>query len=295
MKVIAGTTHPQLAKNIALAFGAELIQEAARRFNDGELSVYIPNDMIECVVVIVQSTCNPADNNLFELLMLIDAAKKAEAKDIIAVIPYCGYGRSDSSLKLVARLLECAGADRIITIDLHSAKLKKFFRIPVINLSACDLFLPLIENSPQLVIVSPDQGGMARAKKFSDALKCELAVINKEREGPSLCHMTKIKGNVQNTHCAIIDDIVDSAGTLCKAADFLISRGAASVEVFVTHAVLSNRAIQKLENSYINCVHTTNTIIKDTIIPAKFNLIPIESLIIKALRDYLNGSHSNTQ
>lgn len=290
MKIIAGTTHHQLAKNIAQALGAELIQGAAKRFGDGELSVCIPSGLAGCDVAIVQSTCNPADNNLFELLMLIDAAKKAKAKDIIVVIPYCGYGRSDSSFELVANLLERAGVARIITIDLHSVKLEKFFKIPIINLSAADLFLPLITSSPQLVIVSPDQGGMLRAKKFSDVLECELAIINKERKGSGYCHMTGLEGDVVGKHCVIIDDIVDSAGTLCKAAEFLIDHGAMSVEAFITHAVLSNGATEMIESSILKRVYTTNTIIKDNT-PAKFNLISIDNLIITALGGSLSGSH----
>lgn len=290
MKIIAGTTHLQLAKNIAQAFGAELIQGAAKRFSDGELSVCLPSDITECVVVIVQSTCNPADSNLFELLMLIDAAKRAKTKDIIAVIPYCGYGRSDSSFDLVASLLERAGVDGIITIDLHSAKLEESFKVPVTNLSVCDLFLPLITSSPQLVIVSPDQGGMLRAKKFSDALKCELAVINKERKSSGYCHMTGFEGDVAGKHCVIIDDIVDSAGTLRQAAEFLIDNGATSVEAFITHAVLSNSATEMIESSILKRVYTTNTIIKDTT-PAKFNLVSIDNLIITALSGYLGGNH----
>jgi len=206
VKIIAGTTHHKLAKNIASELKAEFIKPEVRKFNDGELSVNITSDLRASEVVIVQSICSPTSDNLFELLSLIDIARRARAKDIITVIPYFGYSRSDSSIRLIANLLMSAGADRIITIDLHSPGSCKFFKIPIINLSAADLFLPLIRAKPHVVIVSPDQGGLARARKISDSLKCKLAVIVKERTSPNSCRMTELIGDVKGKYCVIIDD-----------------------------------------------------------------------------------------
>jgi len=284
MKIIAGTTHLELAKNIARVLGSEFIRAEVRKFSDGELAVTIPSDLADDDIVIVQSICSPVSDNLFELLAIIDIAKSAKAKDITTVIPYFGYSRNDLSVRLIANLLECAGATKIITIDLHSAELKKFFKIPIINLNASDLFLPLMKTSLPLVIVSPDQGGISRAKKVSNALNYELAIINKEREDAEICHMTGLKGNVEGKHCVIIDDIIDSGGTLQKAVEFLIQYGATSVEAFITHGVLSNYTTNRFENSIIKNIYITNTILKDRIL-SEFNIIPIDELIISGLRD----------
>lgn len=288
MKIIAGTTHLELARNIANQLKAEFIKAEVYRFNDGELSVTITSDLSTDEVVIIQSICSPASDNLFELLSLIDIAKRAKAKDIIVVIPYFGYSRSDSSIRLIANLLVSAGACKIITVDIHSTEVQNFFKIPIINLSAADLFMPLIKTKPHVVIVSPDLGGVARAKKISDSLECELAIIAKERTSPNLCRMTELIGDVKDKHCVIIDDILDTAGTLCKAAEFLILHKAGSLEAYITHPVLSNGAGAMVETSKLKHVCVTNTITHNKL-PFKFSQIPIDSLIIAALKDLVQS------
>ena len=262
MKIIAGTTHYKLARNIANVLEIEFITPEVRKFNDGELAITISGDLTGIEVAIVQSTCSPVSENLFELLLLIDAVKRAKAKNITVIIPYFGYSRSDTSLRLIADQIECAGATKIVTVDLHSIGALKFFKIPIINLSAGDLFLPLIDTSSAPVIVSPDLGGISRAKYLSNSLSLSFASIYKKREASDLYRMTALEGVVQDKHCVIVDDIIDSGGTSQKAVEFLIQHGARSVEAFISHGVLSNHAENKLENLPIENIYITNAVCK---------------------------------
>lgn len=292
MKIIAGTTHENLARNIASHLRAEFIKAEVRRFNDGELAVTIPSDLACSDAVIVQSTCAPVNDNLFELLLLIDTVKRAKAKDIIIVIPYFGYGRNDhvatpnSSVgaRLATGLLEKAGATKIITIDLHSKKALEFFKIPIVNLSAGDLFLPMIKATRASVIVSPDHGGVSRAQQISESLSLPLAIMAKERNHEGVRNMSIFKGDVQGKHCIIIDDIIDSGGTLLQAAQVLTQYGAVGMEAFITHGVFSNHAEKKFENSPFENIYITDSIVGNKI-SNKFMQVSIDNLVIAKLKE----------
>jgi ribose-phosphate pyrophosphokinase len=225
-----------------------------------------------------------------ELLLLVDAAKHAGAYRIIAVVPYFGYSRQDRpsynygpiSARLVATLLEAAGIDRIITVDLHSKQLEGFFKIGVQNLAATDLFTPFFKDMKNSIVVSPDVGGLIRSRQLAESLDTNLAVINKRRDKQNVCYMSEVIGEVAGKHCVLIDDIVDTASTLCQAAELLIKKGALSVEACVTHPVLSADAVERIEASAIKRIFVTNSIPTATL-PAKFYVIQIEELLKDAI------------
>ncbi|NDA90894.1 MAG: ribose-phosphate diphosphokinase, partial [Alphaproteobacteria bacterium] len=225
MQIISGSSNKLLAKKIAENTGYKLLNTEIRNFGDGELRVEV-QDKIEEDVIIVQSTSSPVNDHLMELLLLIDTAKRAGARNIIGVIPYFGYSRQDRSTyqhgpisaSLVVKLLEGAGITKIITLDLHSKQLEGVFNVPIFNFDPASIFFPFYKNSQEIVVVSPDIGGIARARNFCSLFGKDLAVINKYRDTNNECFMSKIIGNVKNKKCIIIDDIVDSGNTLCKAA-----------------------------------------------------------------------------
>lgn len=290
MIIISGSSNPQLAENIALSLGQTCIKAMINRFEDQELRIQIDGQLYEQDIVIIGSTSNPANDHLMELLLLVDTVRRAGAKRITAVIPYFGYSRQDRSSKLhepisaslVATLLEAAGVNRVITLDLHSKQIEGFFKIGVQNLEMAGLFMPLFKDKEYLV-VSPDIGGLTRAKKFSQELGSSLAIINKTRTAPGECEMREIIGEVRNKHCLIVDDIIDTAGTICKAAELLIQQGALSVNACVTHAVFSKQAINKVEKSAIDKLYVSNSIIQLNL-PSKIKVIVIEELLAKSLR-----------
>ena len=270
IKLFTGNSNPALAHEIANYLNLPLGKAFVGTFSDGEIRVEIGENVRGEDVFVIQSTCPPVDHNLMELLIMIDALKRASARRITAVIPYYGYARQDRkvkprvpiSAKLVADLITTAGANRVLAMDLHAGQIQGFFNIPVDHLFAAPVLLEYIKNHFQnnLVIVSPDAGGVERARAFAKRLEASLAIIDKRRDAPNLAEAVNIIGDVKNKIAIILDDMVDTAGTLTEAAQVLITRGAKGVYACCTHAVLSGPAIERLKNSALSKLVVTNTI-----------------------------------
>ena len=271
IKFFAGSNTKHLAKEIAMAFGVKLNNSSIVDFSDGEFEPSFDETVRGSHVFLIQSTVPPSDN-LMELLLMIDAAKRASAYKIIAVMPYFGFARQDKKgkprvpigAKLVANLLSAAGVDRIMTMDLHADQIQGFFEVPVDHLYASELFVEDINNLnfPNLVIASPDMGGSTRANAYAKLLKCGVVICYKERKQANVIGEMKVLGDVKGKDVVIIDDMVDTAGTLTKAADLMIEQGASSVRAYCTHGVLSKDAYEKLDNSSLSELVITNTIPK---------------------------------
>lgn len=271
IKVFTGNSNPELAQNICANLGIPLGAARVRKFSDGEIMVEIGENVRGRDVYVIQSTCEPTNNNLMELLIMMDALKRASALTITAVIPYYGYARQDRkaaprtpiSAKLVADLLTTAGADRVVTIDLHAGQIQGFFNIPVDNLYAAPVILNYLktrfEGQP-LVMVSPDAGGTERARAFAKRLGCTLAVIDKRRTSPNVAEVMHLIGDVRDKIAILLDDMVDTAGTLTHAAKALKDNGATAVYACATHGVLSGPAIDRLNDSAIEELVLTDTI-----------------------------------
>ena len=271
MKIIAGNSNIPLVESISKYLRVPITKAAIRRFSDMEIFVEIRENVRGEDVFCIQSTSFPANDNLVELLVVIDALKRGSAKRITAVIPYFGYARQDRkssprspiSAKLVANLITKAGADRVLTVDLHAGQIQGFFDIPTDNLYASPVFIKDIKKrfkKNKIVIVSPDVGGVTRARAIAIALNVDLAIIDKRRERAGESEVMNIIGDVNKANCIIIDDIVDSAGTICNAAKALKSAGARNVSSYITHGVLSGAAVKKVKNSSIDRLVVTDTI-----------------------------------
>jgi len=268
MIVIGGSSHPTLSERVATTLGCEFIRSNTGQFADRELKVWIDKDLYEQEVIIMQSTSRPANDHLMELLLLVDTAKRAGCRKITAVMPYIGYSRQDKlsypygpiSSSLVANLIETSGVDKVIAIDLHSKQSEEFFKKGVTNLDPSDLFVAEFKNKKHYVVVSPDGGGLSRARIFAEKLGTDLVMINKGRNLEGECTMSKMIGTVTGKDCIIVDDIVDTGGTLCKAAHLLMERGAKSVSACITHAVFSNDCIKKVEQVGFDAFFVTDTI-----------------------------------
>jgi ribose-phosphate pyrophosphokinase len=268
--IFAGNSNPELAKKICEYLGVPLGGEKVKRFSDGEIQIEIDENVRRRDVYIVQSTCAPVNENLVELLLMIDAMKRASATLITAVIPYYGYARQDKkvaprvpiSAKLVADLLQVAGATRVITMDLHAGQIQGFFDIPVDNLFAAPVLLDYIKNNfnDDLVIVSPDAGGVERARAFAKRLDAQLAIIDKRRDAPNQAKAMAVIGDVTDKTVVILDDMVDTAGTLTEAADAIMQKGAKEIHASCAHAVLSGPAVQRIEDSTLKSLVVTDTI-----------------------------------
>ena len=271
IKIFTLSANPALAQEIAEACGVELAKCDVLHFADGECNVNIKETVRGCDVFVVQPTSAPANDNLMELLIMCDALKRASCKSISLVIPYYGYARQDRkvksrqpiSSKLVADLITAAGANRVITLDLHASQIQGFFNIPIDNFMG----LPVLSNYfldkdlEDLTIVSPDHGGVTRARAFSDVLETpSIAIIDKRRPEPNKAEVMNIIGNVAGRTCLIVDDMIDTAGTLCAAGEALIKAGAKKVYACATHGVLSGPAVERINNSCIEEVVITNTI-----------------------------------
>jgi ribose-phosphate pyrophosphokinase len=272
VKIFAGHASRGLAEKIAQEFGVSLGESSIVDFSDGEFEPSFDETVRGCDVFIVQSTPPPSDN-LMELLLMIDAAKRASAHKIIAVMPYFGYARQDKKgkprvpigAKLVANLLTAAGVDRIMTMDLHADQIQGFFEVPVDHLYASTLFLPYIQqlNLPNLCIASPDMGGTKRANTYAKYLGTDVVVCYKQRDKANEVSKMMLIGDVQGKDIILVDDMVDTAGTLTKAADLMIENGAASVRACCTHAVLSGTAYERLDKSKITELLVANTLEKE--------------------------------
>ncbi len=271
IKFFAGNNTKHLAKQIANAFGVELNKSSMVEFSDGEFEPSFDETVRGADVFLIQSTTPPSDN-LMELLLMIDAAKRASAANIIAVMPYFGYARQDKKgkprvpigAKLVSNLLTAAGVDRIMTIDLHADQIQGFFEVPVDHLYASELFIKDIKslNLNNLVIASPDMGGSKRANAYAKILKSGVVICYKERKEANVIGDMKVLGDVEGKDVVIIDDMVDTAGTLTKAADLMLKNGATSVRAYCTHGILSGTAYERLDASSISELVITNSIPK---------------------------------
>jgi ribose-phosphate pyrophosphokinase len=279
MKIITGNANPQLAESIAEHCFATLVPAKVSTFADGEASVEFLENVRGEDVFIVQPTSTPVNDSLMELMIMIDAAKRSSAKRITAVIPYFGYARQDRksasrtpiTAKLVANLITTAGADRILTMDLHAGQIQGFFDIPVDDLTSRVVFAKDIKRSigivddPEVeqtgtVFVSPDAGGAVRARKFADMFHGDIAIVDKRRPEAGKSEVMNLIGDVSGKHAILVDDIVDSGGTLCKAADAIMNAGALSVRAYITHGVLSGEACQRVEKSVLDELVITDSI-----------------------------------
>ncbi len=269
IKIFSGTATKYLAEKISLSSGRELGNVNVLRFSDGEFATMYEETIRGSHVFIVQSTFPPADN-LFELLMLIDAAKRASAYKIIAVLPYFGFARQDRKdqprvsigAKLVADMLTTAGVDRVITMDLHADQIQGFFNLPVDHLYASSIFVPFIKqlNLDDLVIASPDVGGTKRANTYAKFLQTPMVICHKHRAKANVIDEMRVIGDVKGKNVVLLDDMVDTAGTLSKAADMMMEQGAKSVRAFASHAVLSGKAYENIENSSLIELVVTDSI-----------------------------------
>ena len=266
-KVFTGNANPALAAEICYELGCPLAAVTVKQFSDGEVHLQILENVRGADVFVVQPTCTPVDRNLMELLLMMDALKRASAERITAVLPYYGYARQDRkdrprmpiSARLVASLLERAGANRVLALDLHAAQIQGFFDVPVDHLFATPVMIDYFEErgGEGLTVVSPDAGGVERARAFAKRLDSPLAIIDKRRTDVNVAEVMHIIGEVEGQDCLIVDDLIDTAGTLVKAAEALLKQGAKSVRACATHAVLSGPAVERIENSEIEEVVVT--------------------------------------
>ena len=297
MKLLAGNSNLALAKEISKYMDLPLVEAEIKRFADNEVFVEIKENVRGEDIFVIQSTSFPANDNIMELLIMIDALRRASAKRITAVIPYFGYARQDRkvgprtpiSAKLVSNIIVTAGADRVLTLDLHASQIQGFFDIPLDNLFAAPVFARDIKENflgKDFMIVSPDVGGLVRARVVASRLGVELAIVDKRRQKAGVSEVMNIIGDVSGKECIMIDDIVDSGGTLVNAADALLKNGAKSVSAYITHGVLSNNAALKIANSSLNNLIITDSIAQnDAVLQAKnIRLISISSLIGEAIR-----------
>jgi ribose-phosphate pyrophosphokinase len=269
--VFTGNANAALAQEIVTHLGLTLGSAAVGRFSDGETTVEIQQNVRGREVFVVQPTCSPTNDNLMELLIMADALKRASAQRVTAVIPYFGYARQDRrprstrvpiSARVVADLLETVGISRVLTMDLHADQIQGFFNIPVDNIYASPVLLADLQskNYENLVVVSPDVGGVVRARALAKQLDCELAIIDKRRPKANVSEVMNVIGEIDGRNCVIMDDMIDTAGTLVKAAEVLKDRGAKQVFAYCTHAVFSGPAIERIKSSHLDEVVITNTI-----------------------------------
>ncbi len=303
MKILSGTSNPKLSKEISKLLKLKLVNTNIKRFSDGEIYIEINENIRGNSVFVIQSTSNPANDNLMELLLCIDALRRSSAKNITAVIPYYGYARQDRkvvprtsiSAKVVANLITNAGASRVVTVDLHAGQIQGFFDMPVDNLFTTPLFARYIKKklkNKKLICVSPDVGGVQRTRGLATKIKADLAIIDKRRPRPGKSEVMNIIGNVKGKTCIIVDDIIDSGGTIVNAVDALKKNGATDVYVFITHAVLSGDAANKIKKSKIKKLVITDTIDNSQKIKNnnKIEVLSISSLMAEAIKRISNST-----
>ncbi|MFZ5996414.1 MAG: ribose-phosphate pyrophosphokinase [Nitrospirota bacterium] len=296
IKLITGNANRPLAEAVSNQSGISLTDTMVNTFSDGEITVQINENVRGCDVFVIQPTCSPVNHNLMELLLIIDALKRASARRITAVVPYYGYARQDRkvqprvpiSSKLVADLLTAAGTNRVLTIDLHAAQIQGFFDIPVDHLYAAPVLLEYIKKSQfdNLVIVSPDAGGVERARAFAKRLNASLAIVDKRREAANVSKVMNVIGNVKDRDVILLDDMIDTAGTITQAAQALYENGAKRVCAACSHAVLSGPAIDRINNSVLEEVITTDTIPLDdkVSICKKLKVLSVSKLLSEAIK-----------
>ena len=297
IKLFTGNAHKGLAKEIADDLDIPVGDATVSKFSDGEITVHINENVRGTDVFVLQPTCMPVNHNIMELLLMVDALKRASARRITAVIPYYGYARQDRkvqprvpiSAKLVADLITAAGTNRVLTMDLHAAQIQGFFNIPVDNLYASPVLLDYVHNkynSQNLVIVSPDAGGVERARSFAKKLQCSIAIIDKRREAANISQSMNVIGEVKGKDTIILDDMVDTGGTTIQAVSALKEKGAKNVIAACTHAVLSGNAVEKVNNSVLEELIVTNTIPLDSKKEKckKLTVLSIATLIGEAIK-----------
>ena len=295
LKIFSGSAHPQLTREIADHLGISEGQARLKRFSDSEVSFQIEENIRGTDVFIVQPTCTPVDANLVELCVMIDAFRRSSASRITAVVPYYGYARQDRkdkprvpiSAKLVANLLTAAGANRVLTMDLHKAQIQAFFDIPVDHLFALPVFIEYLASYRDgLTIVSPDAGGVERARAYARRLNADLAIIDKRRSEDGTAEVMHVVGQVQDRTCIIIDDIVDTAGTLTQSAKALRANGAARVLACAAHGVLSGPALDRIAESELEKLVVTNTIPSrvEVVAAGKIEVVSVAALLGKAIQ-----------
>jgi ribose-phosphate pyrophosphokinase len=306
-KVFSGTANPALTRDICSALGCPLGVAMIKKFADGETHLQIQENVRGADVFLVQPTCTPVDKNLMELLLMLDAFKRASAERITAVLPYYGYARQDRkdkprmpiSAKLVASLLEAAGANRVLALDLHAAQIQGFFDIPVDHLFAAPVLVEYFQSrfgKGDLVIVSPDAGGVERARNFAKRLNAPLAIIDKRRTEVNIAEVMNIIGDVRGKHCLMVDDLVDTAGTLVKGAEAVLQAGAKSVSACATHAVLSGPAVERITEAPIAELVVTDSIplSEAAAACAKIRVRSIASLLARGIQSIHEGGSIST-
>ena len=298
LKVFTGNSNPRLARKICAEIGIELGSSEVGTFSDGEIYVSLYETVRGSDVFVVQSTCAPGNNNLMELLIMIDALKRASAARITAVIPYFGYARQDRkakardpiTAKLVANMITTAGADRVLTMDLHASQIQGFFDIPVDNLAGNPIFVKYyskkFDSCENMVIVSPDVGSVSRARVFAQKLRASLAIVDKRRSRPNESEVMNVIGNVKGYDCILVDDLIDTGGSLCNAANALVKEGARRIFACASHGVLSGPALERLNASPVE-----ELALLDTIPPAdrsrcgKLKYLEVAPMFSEAIRD----------
>jgi len=303
MKIITGNSNKNLSLKISKYLKNRLVRSSIRKFSDGEIYIEINENIRGNSIFVIQSVSSPANDNLMELLLCIDALKRSSAKNITAVIPYFGYARQDRkvvprtsiSAKLVSNLITNAGADRVVTIDLHAGQIQGFFDIPVDNLFATPIFARHVKRkikNKNLICVAPDVGGTERARALGKFLHAGLAIIDKRRPAPGKSEVMNVIGNVKSKTCIIVDDIIDSGGTIVNAANALKDRGAKEVHVYVTHGVLSGKAVEKIKNSKIKRLVITDTIDNSNRVKGAKNIeiLTISQLVGEAIKRISNST-----
>ncbi len=304
LKIFCGNANAALAEEICQNLKIPLGKALVGRFPDGEAEIKIEENVRGADCFIVQATCYPANDNLMELLLLIDALRRASAERITAVLPYYGYGRQDRkaeprvpiSAKLTANIIQAAGADRALTMDLHAGQIQGFFDIPVDHLYANPVIIEyfknkdFVKNKEELVVLSPDAGGVERARAFAKRLGADLAIIDKRRISPNEAAVMNIVGEVKNKNVIIIDDIIDTAGTLCKASDALIEHGAQKIYAACAHAILAGPAMERLNKSKISELVVTNSIPLRISKPPYITVLSIAGLLSEAIKRIHEGS-----
>lgn len=301
MMVFTGNANPKLAQAVTKYLNIPLGSATVNRFSDGEVMVQLLDNVRGKDVFILQSTCAPTNDNLMELMIMVDALKRASARRITAAIPYYGYARQDRkvsprapiSAKLVADFLSTAGANRVVTVDLHAGQIQGFFNCPVDNLFASQVLLePFMAMKGEIVVVSPDAGGVERARSFAKRIEAPLAIIDKRRDRPNQATATHVIGDVDGKIAVLVDDIIDTAGTICAGAEVLLREGAREVYACATHGVLSGPALERLNNSVFTKVVVTDTIPSGERLDvcSKLQVVSVASLLAKSIHNIHTGS-----
>ena len=303
MKLLTGNSNKNLSKKISKFLKSRLVDSSIRKFADGEVYIEINENIRGNSIFILQSVSSPANDNLMELLLCIDALKRSSAKNITAVIPYFGYARQDRkvvprtsiSAKLVSNLITKAGADRVVTVDLHAGQIQGFFDIPVDNLFATPIFARHVKKNlknKDIICVTPDVGGTERARALGKLLGANLAIVDKRRPAPGKSKVMNVIGNVENKTCIVVDDIIDSGGTIINAAQALKERGAKEVYVYITHGVLSGEAVKKIQKSVIKNLVITDTIDNNEKVKKVRNIevLTMSNLIGEAIKRISNST-----